>query len=208
LDNKNKSPLLLAIFALLISSQIFAQSWSLTFGSDGRAFLPGTLTVAGTLNYFGRSDGGTSDVLKLSSQNAGSGAVVLAVDQSLLDYRALNLRGDTITLQCKIPDPNSPSASQRSLPCFRMDADGNANIYNKLKPYGPIDLSAGQSYVLMHPTLGLYVNDSTDQYNRFRIWPDGTLQAWAYGVASNHRAGDRYLMVDDQGIIRTGPKIQ
>lgn len=196
---------LLALVALLASAHLFAQSWALTFDPDGRAHLPGSLSVAGTLNYFG--SGGSSDVVKLSSQGIGNGGVVLATDTSTQDYRPLNLRGSTITIQCKIPDPSAPPGwSGMSIPCFRMDADHTGHFYKKLMPHGAIDLTSG-GYFLAHPTLGLMINDDTDSYNRFYFGPDGKARFYTYGATPNYSAGERYLTVDKNGNVHTGPLV-
>lgn len=195
--------LLFAIAGLMMAGSLFAQSWALTFDADGRAHLPGSVSVAGTLNYFGI--GGSSDVVKLSSQSIGGGGVLLVTDTTLQDYRPLNLRGDTITFQCKVPNPanNPPSFSSMSLPCFRMDDAGNANALNDLVPWKAIDLSqSAYSYFKGNATHGYRFNNSADTLNLVIIEDDGSLYIRVLAVGATYQSGDKYVVVGADGKLR------
>tara|TARA_R110000868_G_scaffold340880_1_gene601746 strand:+ start:24593 stop:25141 length:549 start_codon:yes stop_codon:yes gene_type:complete len=146
----------------------------------------GGLTVYGPLSYFG---GGTQDVMKISSQAAGQGAVLLAVDKTLSEYRPLNLRGETITFQIK-------TTGQASVAALKLDANGDLLVLHSLKPKNAIDFASDVSYIKINANHGLRFNNSADTLTLFTMEDDGRLRI--HGLAGG---GTRALSVDNNGYL-------
>ncbi len=145
----------------------------------------GGITVHGPLSYFG---GGTQDIVKLSSQANGSGGVVLACNPAVTDYEPLNLRGETITLQYRIPDPDNPNGpSTMSLPGLSLDEHGNVNIVNGLCACYFISDSAGHGYRF---------NNADNSLNLVTIEEDGRVR-----IRAQAGVGKRVAYFDADGYL-------
>ena len=174
--------------------------------STGRVHIYAPITVHGTLNYFGTD---SSDTVKLSSQGPGNGGVVLASDPTTHDYRPLNLRGDGITGQYKIEDPDStpPTFSGKSLPGFKLYAyTGEFRVYKNLRIDGTVDfLQSSGAYFKGNGNYGYRWNNAADTQNLSQLQDDGTWRWHKYGATPTYSAGQRVLTVDAYGNIYTGP---
>ena len=146
----------------------------------------GGLTVRGPLSYFG---GGTQDILKISAQGAGNGAVVLAMNADGTEYEPLNLRGETITFQIK-------TSGTSSYPAGGFDAAGDFYTLHGFKPHGAISFEESASYVRVNATHGLRFNNAADTANLITIEDDGRLRIHALAGG-----GTRTLKVDNNGYV-------
>lgn len=169
----------------------------------GRVHIFSNITVHGTLNYFGTD---TSDTVKLSSQGAGSGGVVLATDETTQDYRPLNLRGEGITGQYKIENPanSPPTFSAMSLPGFKLEPwTGEFRVYKNLRIDNAIDLSqSAYAYFKGNAAHGFRFNDSTDTLNLVIIEDDGKMFLRVLSGSATFQTGDKYVVVGPDGKLR------
>lgn len=182
----------------------------LTFG-DGRVTVPdgigsivgaepnregegwGGLTVEGPLSYFG---GGTQDIVKLSSQTAGQGVVILAINPGCTDYEPFEIRGETIKLKIRIPDPNNPTGPSAMSEVFlTVDSEG-IHTDKDLLIDGALAFDGAYSYIKVNSSYGLRINNGADTANLITIEDDGRLR-----LHSLAGSGTRALGVNSQGYV-------
>lgn len=155
----------------------------------------GGITVQGPLSYFG---GGTQDIFKISSQLAGSGAVILACNAAVTDYEPLQFRGETVGGNYRIPDPANPTGpSTMHAAGFLLNTSGHFEVFNDFIPHGAIDFSENSGpYIRGNAAHGVRINDSANAINIAIFYDDGRVR-----IPALAGSGTRTLKVDSSGYL-------